>query len=521
MSAKVNTNMRDRYTSYPLAASGIDAHAIEQWLQSAGLHKLSLFQYLCQQQVLAESALCQAYQDYFAWPIADIFSVKENEIDIAIGKSLYQKKIGAVVLNDGTIYIADAFELHRETIYKLWLKRPIQFVFCEASSLKRFCHQLFNTDNYTAEKINSNGDLIEQLLIDAIQSDASDIHFEPIKTGLRVRMRINGVLQVITTLSSEQQQTVISRLKLLSHCDLAEKRKPQDGRFQFQHAEAPNRDCRLSCLPTQFGEKIVVRLLSSTQQVLSLQQLGMTPKQQALFSGAINQPQGLVLVTGPTGSGKTNTLYTALAQLNAPTKNISTIEDPIEITLPGINQVNVNAYANLDFACALRSFLRQDPDIIMVGEIRDKETADIAIKAAQTGHLVLSTLHTNGAPETLTRLLNMGIALHNLTDSLTLIIAQRLVRVLCKHCKQAETNKQWGIIYKPTGCNRCRQGYSGRTGLFEFLACDNNTWQQVQADATDSIRQRLQQTNMQSFHVHAQTLLQMGITSLSEVESYL
>ena len=297
---------------------------------------------------------------------------------------------------------------------------------------------------------------VEQILTDAIHRNASDIHCEPQADIYRVRMRIDGILHEITQAPPHLSSSIISRLKILAQCDISERRLPQDGRFTFTALNGQTRDCRLSSCPTLFGEKIVVRLLDANKKLLTIEELGLSPRDQTLLLNALAQPQGLILVTGPTGSGKTITLYTALEHLNRKTHNISTAEEPVEIQLSGINQVNIHEKAGLTFASVLKAFLRQDPDIIMVGEIRDRETAEIAIRAAQTGHLVLSTLHTNSAPDTLIRLLNMGIAPFNLASSLRLIIAQRLVRKLCIHCQQK-------------GCHYCVDGYNGRQGLFEFM----------------------------------------------------
>ena len=272
---------------------------------------------------------------------------------------------------------------------------------------------------------------IDQILNDAIAKHASDVHFEPYEECYRIRFRIDGLLYEITNAEKLLGPRFSARLKIMANLDIAEKRLPQDGRFTFKLATKYNQDCRLSVCPTMFGEKLVVRILNPINTSLNIEHLGFNEKEQRLFCKHIQMPQGLILVTGPTGSGKTITLYTALNILNQPTKNISTIEDPVEINLHGINQVEVNHKTGLGFAKTLRTFLRQDPDIIMIGEIRDLETAEIAIKAAHTGHLVLATLHTNSALASLTRLLNMGVPTFNLATAISLIIAQRLIRKLC------------------------------------------------------------------------------------------
>jgi type IV pilus assembly protein PilB len=325
---------------------------------------------------------------------------------------------------------------------------------------------------------------IDQILNDAITKHASDIHFEPYEQYCRIRFRIDGVLYEITKTEHQWAKRFSARLKIMANLDIAEKRLPQDGRFTFKSLSNQNQDCRLSVCPTMFGEKLVIRVLNPINRSLDLKYLGLDAKEEQLFLKYIHLPQGLILVTGPTGSGKTITLYTALNILNQTAKNISTVEDPVEISLPGINQVEINYKIGLDFARVLRTFLRQDPDIIMVGEIRDLETAEIAIKAAHTGHLVLATLHTNSAIASLTRLLNMGVAAFNLATALSLIIAQRLVRKLCIHCKSlqnlptkilAENNLEANAkIYAPIGCEHCNQGYQERMAIFEMLPITSN-----------------------------------------------
>jgi len=315
--------------------------------------------------------------------------------------------------------------------------------------------------------------LVNDVFAYAIQSTASDIHCEPTADKkLRIRLRADGVLHEAITIPANQTQAVISRIKVLSNLDIAEQRLPQDGRFKIDNTI----DCRVSSCPTLFGEKIVVRLLNVGQQQLQLNDVGFDESLLAEVKHAIYQPQGLVLVTGPTGSGKTRTLYALLSEINSESKNIMTIEDPVEIQLAGINQVAVNTKAGLTFATALRSFLRQDPDVIMVGEIRDIDTADIAVKAAQTGHLVLATVHTNSGKQTIDRLVNMGVAPYLIEHSLQLVINQRLIRKLCPHCKKEAPDakaqlKRYHIaaeiFYKPVGCEHCHQGYCGRVAIFD------------------------------------------------------
>lgn len=331
---------------------------------------------------------------------------------------------------------------------------------------------------------------VNKMLLDAIRMGASDLHFEPYEKSYRVRFRVDGVMQVVSRPPVQLAGKIAARLKVMSQMDISERRAPQDGRIKLKLSKTKAIDFRVSSLPTLFGEKLVLRILDPSSAMLGIDVLGYEADQKALFLEALKKPQGMLLITGPTGSGKTVSLYTGLNILNTPETNISTAEDPVEINLEGINQVNVNPKVGLTFASALRAFLRQDPDIVMVGEIRDLETAEIAIKAAQTGHMVLSTLHTNSAPETLTRLRNMGVASFNIATSVNLVIAQRLARRLCKVCKKpADIPKQSllemgfteedlanpdHVIYEPAGCGECREGYKGRVGIYEVMKITPN-----------------------------------------------
>jgi type IV pilus assembly protein PilB len=324
---------------------------------------------------------------------------------------------------------------------------------------------------------------VNKVMLDAIRRGASDIHFEPYEKMFRVRLRIDGMLKEIAQPPVQLANKISARLKVMSRLDIAERRVPQDGRIKMRLSKTRAIDFRMSTCPTLFGEKIVLRILDSSQAMLGIDALGYEPHQKELYLKHLAKPQGMILVTGPTGSGKTVSLYTGLHILNKEDTNISTAEDPAEINLPGVNQVNVNNKVGLTFASALRAFLRQDPDVVMVGEIRDLETAEIAIKAAQTGHLVLSTLHTNDAPQTLTRLIDMGVKPYAIATSVSLIIAQRLARRLCSSCKQlvdvpAEALRKEGFtaeeipglkVYGPKGCANCTDGYKGRAGLYQVM----------------------------------------------------
>ncbi len=319
---------------------------------------------------------------------------------------------------------------------------------------------------------------VNHLISNAIEKQVSDIHIEPYSQHCRIRFRRDGLLCEAASLPLHAAVRVITRLKIMANLNIAERRLPQDGRIAWRQEK--NIDIRLNCIPTLHGEKIVLRLLDANAVQLNLDALGLYTNQLQQLRNSINKPQGLILVTGPTGSGKSVTLYSMLRELNQTTKNISSVEDPIEIDMHGINQINVNQQIGLTFPAVLRMLLRQDPDILMIGEIRDLETATIAIQAAQTGHLVLSTLHTNSAAETIKRLLSMGIKDYQLADSLSLIIAQRLVRTLCHHCKQRDNDD----TYRPTGCEQCHHGYRGRTGVF---ALSENLWDVAQQKVRDGV----------------------------------
>jgi len=325
---------------------------------------------------------------------------------------------------------------------------------------------------------------INKVLLDAVRQKASDIHFEPYEKEYRIRFRIDGILREVVNPPRNLTPRLSSRLKIMSQMDISERRIPQDGRIQIKLSKNRAIDFRVNTLPTMFGEKIVLRILDPTAAQMGIDALGYEKDQKALYIDALSKPQGMILVTGPTGSGKTVSLYAGLNTLNTPERNISTAEDPVEINMHGINQVPVNNKVGLNFAEALRSFLRQDPDVIMVGEIRDLETAEIGIKAAQTGHLVLSTLHTNSAAETLTRLMNMGVPAFNIASSVSLIIAQRLARRLCKRCSMPEievsteallglgfTEKmlETATIKRAVGCSACKDGFMGRVGIYEVV----------------------------------------------------
>ncbi len=373
---------------------------------------------------------------------------------------------------------------------------------------------------------------VNKMLLEAIRRGSSDLHFEPYENIYRVRFRTDGVLHEVAHPPVQLVSRISARLKVMAGLDIAEKRRPQDGRIKLNISSSKAIDFRVSTLPTLWGEKVVMRILDSASARMGIDALGYEDDQKALYLEALNLPQGMILVTGPTGSGKTVSLYTGLNILNTPDVNISTAEDPVEINLEGINQVNVNPKQGLDFASALRAFLRQDPDIIMVGEIRDLETAEIAIKAAQTGHLVLSTLHTNSAAETLTRLRNMGVQSFNIATSVNLIIAQRLARKLCPKCRKVihvpdEALLEEGFpreklgtftLYGPVGCEDCNGGYRGRTGIYEVARITPALQELIMADGNSiEIAARMRAEGFKDLRTAALHKVMQGITSLEEV----
>lgn len=373
---------------------------------------------------------------------------------------------------------------------------------------------------------------VNKILLDAIRIGASDIHFEPYEKIYRIRLRADGILKEVARPPVNLAGKIAARLKVMSQLDISERRVPQDGRIKLKLTKTRAIDFRVNTLPTIWGEKIVLRILDPDSAKLGIDMLGYEADQKALYLAALNQPQGLILVTGPTGSGKTVSLYTGLNILNTEERNISTAEDPAEINLEGVNQVNVNTRVGLTFGAALRAFLRQDPDIVMVGEIRDLETAEIAIKAAQTGHLVLSTLHTNSAPETLTRLRNMGVPAFNIATSVSLIIAQRLARKLCSHCKKPinipkEVLLDMGFkaedvgsftIYHPIGCDKCNNGYKGRVGIYEVVKITESISRLIMEGANSiEIADAARREGFNDLRMSGLVKIKQGITSLEEV----
>jgi type IV pilus assembly protein PilB len=432
-----------------------------------------------------------------------------------------------VVEDDKLSAVIKKFVETTDSSLKEWVDEDLELEFAHEES------------DAVAEELQSEADdapvvrFIQKMLVDAINDGASDIHFEPYEKHYRVRFRVDGELREVSQPPLLLKEKIASRIKVISKLDISEKRVPQDGRMKLVLSKNRVIDFRVSSLPTLHGEKIVMRILDPSSATVGVDALGYEPEQKAALLKAIRRPYGMILVTGPTGSGKSVSLYTCLNLLNEPGINISTAEDPAEINLPGINQVNVNEKAGLTFAAALKSFLRQDPDIIMVGEIRDLETAEIAVKAAQTGHLVLSTLHTNNAPTTLTRLLNMGIAPFNIASSVILITAQRLARRLCA-CKTAVTIPREALEdagfaayeldgswqpYGPVGCERCKgSGYKGRVGIYQVMPISEEINRIIMrgGNAMD-IAEQAQREGVRDLRQSGLLKVRQGLTSLEEV----
>ena len=512
----------------------------------------SLKQVIVQQGLMTEEALTALLAEAFGMTTVDLASYQiKSELTQLVPESLARKhtlipifKIGQTV----TIAVADPLNVFALDEVRLKsrcdvkavlagesaIRRPVDQYYGASGTIAEVAKMLETTQATTAEDAGASMQdgsvikLLELLVLQAIKEGASDIHLEPGEGGLRTRLRIDGILHEVAGPPAHLHSAVVSRIKVLANLDLAEKRKPQDGRFRF-NAEHKEIDLRVSTIPTLFGEKVVMRLLDRSAVLLGLEQVGFSPDTLAQFQQMMKAPYGIFLVTGPTGSGKTTTLYGALSTINAGEKNILTIEDPVEYQLRGINQVQVNLKADVTFASALRAFLRQDPDVIMVGEIRDRETADIAIQAALTGHLVLSTLHTNDASSALARLIDMGIEPFLISSSIVGVIAQRLVRVLCPRCKQADPGTAALLkdleppagtkLFHAAGCEHCKKrGYRGRVGIFELLPMTDAIKQHVTArSASHVIRDTARKAGMRTLRDDGLLKAAAGTTTIEEV----
>jgi len=499
----------------------LEENAARTAMEQAGLAKMPLPQWFAEKKLVSAAQLAAANAVEFGMPLLDVsaFDASQNALKLVSEELLQKHQVLPLFKRGNRLFVGVSNPTQTRALddIKFHTNLVVEPILVDEDQIRRTLESWQSSHSNIGEAlggdeegigtldvdaggdadmaggdsgIDAKGDdtpvvkFVNKVLVDAIRKGASDIHFEPYEDDYRVRFRIDGLLKNVARAPVKLNQRIAARLKVMSQLDIAEKRVPQDGRIKLNLSKTKQIDFRVSTLPTLFGEKIVLRILDGSAAKLGIDKLGYEPEQQKLFLEAIHKPYGMVLVTGPTGSGKTVSLYTALGILNDETRNISTAEDPVEIRLPGVNQVQQNNKRGMTFAAALRSFLRQDPDIIMVGEIRDLETAEIAIKAAQTGHMVLSTLHTNDAPQTIARLMNMGIAPYNITSSVTLVIAQRLARRLCSACKRPVTLPENALLaegftaaqlaagielYEPVGCEECTEGYKGRTGIYQVM----------------------------------------------------
>ena len=547
-----------------LQSSLIDSQQLELAITQARQEGKSLSSILVEQQLLSSQQLAQFCTQQYGLALFDLNTVTIESLPPKyLNMDLIERHHALpILIQNNILYLAMADPTNMAALedfsFRFNLVTDAQLV--EESQLSQLLNRLqqggatslLDLEQVEADDINNSLELTDDLaadihmssqeddapivryiykiMLEAVRRLASDVHFEPYERFYRIRFRIDGMLHDIASPHINLASRFAARLKVMARLDIAERRLPQDGRIKLRLTHHKSIDMRVSSLPTQSGEKIVLRLLDSSAIKLDINQLGYDEQQKQFYLTALSQSQGMILATGPTGSGKTVSLYTGLSILNTVSANISTAEDPVEIIMPGINQVQINPKAGLSFAYALRAFLRQDPDIIMVGEIRDLETAEIAVKAAQTGHLVLSTLHTNSAAETLTRLSNMGLAAYNIASSVSLIIAQRLARKLCPHCKTAEllTAQQLSSLgmtqlddktplYKAVGCALCTDGYKGRTGIYEVLPM-NNTLADLIMSGADSLTlaRAAESAGMLSLRQAALNKVQLGIISLAE-----
>lgn len=495
----------------------VDSTVMQKALAESQSQNLGLIQYLVENKLAPSNKIAVLVSKEFGDPLFDLNALNTSIVpkDLVDEKIISQYNVLPLMKRGNRLFVAmsdptrldaiDAISFNAKmsvdtvVVEEDKLKKVIESVFSGGSSFGDFGnidlsgdieHESADDEGTSLEDSNGAEDapvvkFVNKMLVDAIRMGASDLHFEPYEKSYRVRFRVDGVMQVVNRPPVQLAGKIAARLKVMSQMDISERRAPQDGRIKLKLSKNKAIDFRVNSLPTLFGEKLVLRILDPSSAMLGIDALGYEPDQKELFLEALHKPQGMMLITGPTGSGKTVSLYTGLNILNTPETNISTAEDPVEINLEGINQVNVNPKVGLTFASALKAFLRQDPDIVMVGEIRDLETAEIAIKAAQTGHMVLSTLHTNSAPETLTRLRNMGVASFNIATSVNLVVAQRLARRLCKACKRPTSVPKQSlleigfteedlanpdnVIYEAVGCSECREGYKGRVGIYEVM----------------------------------------------------
>ena len=545
----------------------IDENDLREALDKAAREKASLVYYLTDHQLIDPKILALAAAHEFGIPLFDLDAMDLEQAPVKlVSDSLIEKHRALPVFRRGGklfVAIADATNIKALDEIKFHTALTVDPILVAADALTRAIDTAMNAggafgdslgdDDEGLEDVDFGDDkpateeenvsvsaasetpvvrFVNKVLLDAIKRGASDIHFEPYERKYRVRFRMDGVLKAVASPPIKMSRRLAARLKVMSSLDISENRVPQDGRIKLNLSKGRAIDFRVSTCPTLFGEKVVLRILDAAAAKMGIEKLGYEEDQKQMFLDALHKPQGMVLVTGPTGSGKTVSLYTGLNILNEEQRNISTVEDPVEIRMNGINQVQQNIRAGMTFAKALRSFLRQDPDVIMVGEIRDLETAEIAVKAAQTGHMVLSTLHTNDAPQTVARLMNMGIAPYNITSSVTLIIAQRLARRLCTHCrhtvdipkeallKEGFTEDELDdlVIYDADGCAQCNEGYKGRVGFYQVLPL-SEAIQKIILEGGNAldISAQAKQEGILDLRAAAMNKVREGLTSLAEM----
>jgi type IV pilus assembly protein PilB len=543
----------------------IDETDTPELISQAKKEKISVLSYILSRQLVDNYSVAMIAVEEFGLPFLDldVIDIQQLPLSELTDSLIREHQVLPLFKRNNTLFIAlsDPTNSHTLNQIKFHTRQQTEIIIVEDNKLNttiQFC--LDAQETTIADILDENISIIEEeeplptqqnqiensseiddapivrfvkkILVDAIKKGASDIHVEPYEHFFRIRFRADGILQEIATPPSNMANRMISRIKVMAKMDIAVRRIPQDGRIKIKLSKDKLIDFRVNTCPTLYGEKVVLRILDPSSATLGIEALGFESNQMKSFMNAINQPYGLILITGPTGSGKTVTLYTALNILNSPQLNISTAEDPVEITLPGINQVTMNTKAGVNFSTTLRAFLRQDPDVIMVGEIRDQETAEIAVKAAQTGHLVLSTLHTNDAPQTLNRLIQMGIPPYNIISSIQLIVAQRLVRKLCNHCKQKEKlpNKilldagfnQESLknltLFTPQGCEHCHNGYLGRIGIYQVMPISDAMQQLILSNCdSNQLETQCQSENILNLRQSALKKVSAGITSLEEI----
>jgi type IV pilus assembly protein PilB len=542
----------------------LDDKTAHQAQQQAARSKLSLVTYVVQNKLAKSRAVAELASDQFGVALLDLAALDKESLpkDLVSEKLARQHRVLPLSKRGTKLYVAISDPANHQAITDIQFSSglSIESILVEDDKLGNAIDKLYDSgttgledlgevdlDGVDVETVSDDGKaedggeaaddapvvrFVNKMLLDAIRGGSSDLHFEPYEKAFRVRLRTDGILHEVARPPIQLAPRISARLKVMAGLDISERRKPQDGRIKMKLSKTKAIDFRVNTLPTLWGEKIVMRILDPSSAQMGIDALGYEEDQKELYMNALKQPQGMILVTGPTGSGKTVSLYTGLNILNTVDVNISTAEDPVEINLEGINQVNVNPRQGMDFSQALRAFLRQDPDIIMVGEIRDLETAEIAIKAAQTGHMVMSTLHTNSAAETLTRLRNMGVAAFNIATSVNLIIAQRLARKLCNTCKKevelpGDALLEEGFpadkigsfkIYGPVGCDNCKGGYKGRVGIYEVVKNTPALARIIMEDGNSiDISTQMRKDGFNDLRTSALVKAMQGVTSLEEV----